>query len=76
VEYLYGGNFGEERIDEDCNWGKGNAKWSPNSKAVIAFTRMQAEAHAKIILHLEPSQLALVCSCNPKVVWDELKTIH
>ena len=30
---------------------------SPNSKAVKAFDCCQAEAHAEIVLHLEPSQL-------------------
>ena len=49
---------------------------SPNSKAVIAFTRMQAETCAEIILHLKPSQLLHIHSCNLTVIWDELEAIH
>ena len=49
---------------------------SLGSKAVIAFRRTQAEAHAEIILCLEPSQLPHARSADPKVIWDELDAVH
>ena len=49
---------------------------SPNSKAVKAFERCQAEAHAEIILHLKPSQLPHAHSADPYVLWEELQHMH
>ena len=46
---------------------------SPNSKAVKAFDRRQAEAHAEIVLRLEPSQLPHAHSTDPYVLWEELQ---
>ena len=49
---------------------------SPNSKAVKAFECHQAEAHAKIVLRLEPSQLPHAHSADPYVLWEELQCMH
>ena len=49
---------------------------SPNSKAVKAFERRQAEAHAEIVLRLEPSQLPHTHSTDPHVLWEELQRMH
>ena len=49
---------------------------SPNSKAVKAFERRQAEAHAEIVLHLKPSQLPHTHSADPYVLWEELQRMH
>ena len=49
---------------------------SPNSKAVKAFECCQAEAHAKIDLHLEPSQLPHAHSADSYVLWEELQCMH
>jgi len=49
---------------------------SPNSKAVKAFEHHQAEAHAEIILHLEPSQLPHAHSTDSHVLWEELQRMH
>ena len=49
---------------------------SLGSKAVIAFKRAQAEAHAEIILCLEPSQLPHAHSADLKVIWDKLDAVH
>ena len=49
---------------------------SPNSKAVKAFECHQAEAHAEIVLHLEPSQLLHAHSTDPHILWEELQCMH
>ncbi|KAI6036013.1 hypothetical protein BKA83DRAFT_4041999 [Pisolithus microcarpus] len=49
---------------------------SPNSKAVKAFEHCQAEAHAKIVLCLEPSQLPHAHTADPHVLWEELQHMH
>lgn len=49
---------------------------SPNTKAVRAFRKRQAEACAEIILHVEPSQLPFIEDDDPKVVWDNLAAMH
>jgi len=49
---------------------------SPNLKAVKAFERRQAEAHAEIVLRLEPSQLPHAHSTDPHVLWEELQRMH
>ena len=49
---------------------------SPNSKAVKAFERRQTEAHAEIVLRLEPSQLPHAHSTDPHVLWEELQRMH
>lgn len=49
---------------------------SASVKAVIAFLKMQAKAHAKIILHLESLQLPHIHNCDLKVVWDKLAAVH
>ncbi|KAL4067092.1 hypothetical protein V8B97DRAFT_1840960, partial [Scleroderma yunnanense] len=49
---------------------------SPNSKAVKAFEHHQAEAHVKIVLCLEPSQLPHAHSTDPYVLWEELQCMH
>ena len=49
---------------------------SPNSKAVKAFDHHQAEAHAEIVLRLEPSQLPHTHSTDPYVLWEELQRMH
>ena len=48
----------------------------PNSKAVKAFEHRQAEAHAEIILCLEPSQLPHTHSADLYVLWEELQCMH
>ncbi|KAJ7658288.1 hypothetical protein DFH06DRAFT_1297632, partial [Mycena polygramma] len=49
---------------------------SPNTKAVRAFRKRQAEACAEIILHVEPAQLPFIDDDDPKVVWDNLAAMH
>jgi Domain of unknown function (DUF4219)/gag-polypeptide of LTR copia-type len=53
-----------------------NLGGSPNLKAAKGFQKRQAEACAKIILHIEVSQLSFIADKDPKVVWDYLKSIH
>jgi len=48
-----------------------------DSKAVKALLEhRQAEAHAEIVLCLEPSQLPHAHSTNPHILWEELQCMH
>ncbi|OJA19110.1 hypothetical protein AZE42_09229, partial [Rhizopogon vesiculosus] len=49
---------------------------SPNTKAVLAFSRKQAEARAEIVLQVETSQLSHVRDPDPAVIWYNLETVH
>ena len=49
---------------------------SPGLKAILTFKCLQSEAHAEIILCLEPLQLPHAHSPNLKVIWDELDAAH
>ena len=48
----------------------------PNSKGVKAFIRKQRLARAKIILHVENSQLPHTRYGDPKEIWDSLTRVH
>jgi len=48
----------------------------PNSKTTKAFLRKQRLARAKIILHVENSQLPHTRYADPKEIWDNLSRIH
>jgi hypothetical protein len=48
----------------------------PNSKATKAFLRKQRLARAKIILHVEDSQLPHTRYNDPKEIWDSLARVH
>ena len=48
----------------------------PNSKTTKAFLQKQRLARAKIILHVENSQLPHTRYANPKEIWDNLSRIH
>ena len=47
-----------------------------SSKKVRDFYHKQSEAHAEIILHVTPSQLAHCCDPDPMTIWNNLITIH
>ena len=49
---------------------------SDNSKAVRVFIKKQQLSHAKIILHVDKSQLAHTRYDNPKDIWDSLEQVH
>jgi hypothetical protein len=49
---------------------------SVNSKAVRAFVKKQQVARAKIILHIEVSQLPHVRYDDPKEIWENLEQVH
>ncbi|RDB26438.1 hypothetical protein Hypma_006056 [Hypsizygus marmoreus] len=48
----------------------------PNSKTTKAFVRKQKLARAKIILHVENSQLPHTRHSDPKEIWDNLARVH
>jgi hypothetical protein len=48
----------------------------PNSKAMKAYVRKQKLAKAKIILHLDKSQLPHARFNTAKEIWDNLERIH
>ena len=49
---------------------------SPNLKPVRAFIKKQQVARAKIILHIEPSQLPHARLEDPKDIWANLEQVH
>jgi len=49
---------------------------NPNFKAVKLFLSKQKLARAEIILRVSPSQLPHVRDPNPKVIWDNLRSLH
>ena len=48
----------------------------PNSRAVKAWRKKNAEAQAEIVLHVEVSQLAHVRDENSEDIWNNLETMH
>jgi Domain of unknown function (DUF4219) len=48
----------------------------PNSKAIKTFKRKQQLAHAKIILHVENSQLPHTQYADPQEIWDNLTQVY
>ncbi|KAG1875691.1 hypothetical protein F4604DRAFT_1488424, partial [Suillus subluteus] len=38
--------------------------------------KKMAEAWVEIILHVEHDQLAHMCDCDPKVIWETLAQVH
>jgi hypothetical protein len=49
---------------------------SVNTKAVRAFVKKQQVARAKIILHIEASQLPHARYDDPKEIWENLEQVH
>jgi len=49
---------------------------SPNTKAVRAFRRKQAEAIAEITLCVEVAQLSFIQDDDPSIVWNALAAVH
>jgi gag-polypeptide of LTR copia-type len=49
---------------------------SDNSKAVHAYVKKQQVARAKIILHIEPSQLTHARFSDPTEIWENLEQVH
>jgi hypothetical protein len=49
---------------------------SANSKAVRAFVKKQQVARAKIILHIEASQLPHARYDDPQEIWENLEQVH
>jgi hypothetical protein len=49
---------------------------SANSKTIRAYERRQSEAHAEIVLHLDPSQLPHAHNEDSRELWNELQRMH
>jgi gag-polypeptide of LTR copia-type/Zinc knuckle len=55
---------------------EGRPAGSDNSKAVRAYVKKQQVARAKIILHIEPSQLPHARFSDPTEIWENLEQVH
>ena len=71
----------EALLEEKDLWGvvsgeEEQPSTGPNSKSAKAYQKKLRLCHAKIILHVENSQLPHTCDPHPRVIWESLAHVH